>query len=421
LNVVEIYKINHFFSGYRLPNSSFFCCIKSLLKLNNNDVVYFWTHFIAFGYFIIQFIKVYTSITNEQELVIIWPMVIYMTTVCFFLLMSSIAHAFNCMSSRARHICFCLDYIGISLYGLGCGIAFNAYTLTIDQTYRHHWFFKYYVASSILVITPMNTMSCASRFILSKNKRAIMRTSSFIIQYLFVSLPLFYRFYLHFTASSGSSFLNNQSDLFYLIQFGTAFVSIVLYVSRVPESIWPGHFDIIGQSHQIFHITTSISTWFQVKALSMDLNYVLNTCRNDANSFQLNKDYFTVSQLFNFKLTYSFIFVVTILINVLILFYYYSKATYNNPWLDYNQINFKYEFHHHHHHSHLSHSNKKTTMNFNQHNHGPYMESCCSFSDFHFLLFNNSQKNGIEKEIYDENNNVIIHNDTNDDNKKKDN
>jgi hypothetical protein len=36
---------------------------------------------------------------------------------------------------------------------------------------------------------------------------------------------------------------------------------------RIPESLFPGTFDIVGSSHQIFHCFVLLGAWFQFSAL----------------------------------------------------------------------------------------------------------------------------------------------------------
>lgn len=110
------------YTGYRRANSSIRECARSLFYLNNNESINFWTHFLPFVYTLWQLVKLsynYSNIYNDDFM---WPLFIYLLTVCFYLLNSSIAHALNCMSPIARHVFFILDYMSISMYGMGCSI-----------------------------------------------------------------------------------------------------------------------------------------------------------------------------------------------------------------------------------------------------------------------------------------------------------
>jgi adiponectin receptor len=52
----------------------------------------------------------------------------------------------------------------------------------------------------------------------------------------------------------GFRHLDQRIKLKYLITQGALYIiGAALYAARVPESIWPGEYDIYGSSHQIFH------------------------------------------------------------------------------------------------------------------------------------------------------------------------
>lgn len=178
--------------GYRRPNSSFIACIKSLFSIKCNETFNFWTHFIPA-------ILVYNTLIEfiiENEINnFTLPFVIYLITAGFNLLMSSLAHAFNCMSSVARHLCFMLDYIAIGIFGLGICIGVMAYSLSLMPHYTYP-LFKYYSVIVMIVIMASSVMMCASRFVLSFTLRTILRITPFALSYSFIIFPVFLRLLL---------------------------------------------------------------------------------------------------------------------------------------------------------------------------------------------------------------------------------
>lgn len=128
-------------TGYRHPNSSIGSCLRSLLTLNNNEMLNFWTHFVPFLFVFAQLVR-FAFVHDLARDDFVWPLFICIATICFFLLMSALAHAFNCMSPIARHLCFIVDYMSISIYGLGSSIAYKAYLLKIvskDERFFDHF------------------------------------------------------------------------------------------------------------------------------------------------------------------------------------------------------------------------------------------------------------------------------------------
>lgn len=250
-----------------------------------------------------------------------------------------------------------------------------------------------------------NLMSCASRFVVSHTKRRILRLTPFIVTYLFINLPLVYRFlyfyqrpllvrlnfafaFLSSKPFPVSSLLSNtaaaaavnstvqfEADPFYLLQSLSATLSALLYASHIPERFWPGRFDIVGQSHQIFHLIAFTCTWSQFVGLRRDMKHLImldyadrHTTVDDGEFLVLNDD---DSLLFdsrtrvpftNVKLTCSFVLLICLLLNSIILAYFYRKAVYYNPWHKHSKEN---GYHHHHHH--LNDSNiRKNEKNTNE-------------------------------------------------------
>jgi predicted membrane channel-forming protein YqfA (hemolysin III family) len=376
------FRENYILNGYRTPNTTFLLCLKSVFKINNNEAINFWTHFIPFFLIFIYLIR-FSIQYNIKNDTFMWPYFIYLSTAAFYLFMSAMAHALNCLSNIARHVCFILDYLSIGVYGMGCCIAYKAYCLSAMPHYTST-FFDYYVTIAMCLTIASNICASASRFVLSYNIRSILRLMSISVLYVFNSLPLFYRLIASYFPNSvqylspGLKFIfshnttdeeidsikniNDESNMYFLAQLFFSIFSAILYISHIPERYYPGKFDIIGQSHQIFHITTALSTFFQIKALESDifqlrpiLNGLINS--NDSIYTQISIsdtisstsinfytysikyiDFLTVtlSPYFRTKLTYAFIMFCCLIFNAIILIYYYFKALYFNPW---NKVN----------------------------------------------------------------------------------
>ena len=44
-----------------------------------------------------------------------------------------------------------------------------------------------------------------------------------------------------------------------LISTAIGFLAMIIYVSKVPERWYPGRFDLVGQSHNIWHVLGALS------------------------------------------------------------------------------------------------------------------------------------------------------------------
>uniref|UniRef100_A0A8D2PT20 Progestin and adipoQ receptor family member 5 n=1 Tax=Zosterops lateralis melanops TaxID=1220523 RepID=A0A8D2PT20_ZOSLA len=92
------------------------------------------------------------------------------------------------------------------------------------------------------------------------------RTLAFVYPYIFDSIPVFYRLSRCVSGgcSEGSLPLHSRHSLCALLTF-------LSFTSRLPERLAPGSFDLVGHSHQVFHVCGILGTLFQLEAVSMDM------------------------------------------------------------------------------------------------------------------------------------------------------
>ncbi len=252
-------------SGYRQPNSSLSQCLRSALSLNN-ETFNFWTHMLP-GLYLIA-LSVYLCWSEfegvNEPYPYVYPMITYLITLCIMPTISAVAHLFNTMSDRARHICFFLDYSALSLYSLGAAIAYNAYSMPTD--FMGTTFAKLFVPIAIFNAVASMTVSSLTRFMKSSPLRKFMRISSYAIPYLFDMIPVIYRGLFGSEEDWGEGGL-----ILHLRQMIFAALSAFLYCSHMPERLSPGTFDLFGHSHQIFHLTSVLGAMDQAQGFMLDL------------------------------------------------------------------------------------------------------------------------------------------------------
>jgi len=75
-------------------------------------------------------------------------------------------------------------------------------------------------------------------------------------------------------ATTGYEHANKALGLNWLIIGGGFYIGgALMYAERVPESIWPGRFDIFGSSHQIFHVACLLAALSHYVALCKAFDY----------------------------------------------------------------------------------------------------------------------------------------------------
>ena len=97
-----------------------------------------------------------------------------------------------------------------------------------------------------------------------------MMIAGVLCQAIVVSLPTVSRFVdclLHPTCDIRH--LNHLTVVFALL-----IVCAITFAGHMPESIWPGQFDVLGHGHQWFHVTVVLAMLAQVWAIDIDVTVV---------------------------------------------------------------------------------------------------------------------------------------------------
>uniref|UniRef100_A0A8B9IKA3 Progestin and adipoQ receptor family member 9 n=1 Tax=Anser cygnoides TaxID=8845 RepID=A0A8B9IKA3_ANSCY len=207
-------------SGYRRLHCSAQECLASVLQ-PTNETLNFWTHFIPLLLFLSRFGRLLLlrgagDVPFHHPALL--PLWCYASGVLLTFTMSCTAHLFSCLSPRLRAAFFYLDYASISYYGFASTVAYSYYLLPglslLDASAMSHY-----------------VMACP---IMLESLLFDLRTRN---------PTLFVYFYRRYCWLLVAAFFN---------------------VSKIPERIQPGLFDIVGHSHQLFHIFTFLSIYDQV-------------------------------------------------------------------------------------------------------------------------------------------------------------
>lgn len=250
-------------TGYRSTHSSFKCSLFSIFQLHN-ETVNIWTQIVPAVYFLAQFC---INLTSGSFFILV-----YLASTSLFLLISSCAHAFSCISPIARHVCFFIDYAGISLYSSACAVCYYAYALPIELL-KYSIFgasmCDIYLFLSVLLSVCGTHLSGLTRFWSPSFRRKFVRLASFFFIWFYLALPVLWR-----VAKCG--FVPKcqagecASVYYWTLQFLSAFCAGLIYVTHFPERWFPGRFDIFGHSHQIFHAFGTSGAFNQYRALLVD-------------------------------------------------------------------------------------------------------------------------------------------------------
>ena len=253
-------------SGYRKPYGSALDCIKSVFQ-PFNETVNVWTHFIPFLLFLARFALLFPNYALTDSYA--YPLMSFALGICGFLVMSSGAHLFNSMSPRVRHICFFFDYSAISVYSVGAGQAFYFYSRSLKGG---NFLYESSVAflSISCLISVMSTYTCCASRHKWASLKYVVRTGCFVVAFLFNSSP-----YVHRLISDPNSAVTTEQEELAWIYFKRHsyfyLISALANMSRMPERLIPGVFDIVGHSHHFLHVFTALGAADQFTSIHLQM------------------------------------------------------------------------------------------------------------------------------------------------------
>ncbi|KAJ8528134.1 hypothetical protein K7X08_021826 [Anisodus acutangulus] len=174
--------------------------------------------------------------------VVLWPWFVFLGGAMICLVFSSISHLFACHSHKFTLFFWRLDYSGISIMII-CSFFAPVYYTFCCQPY---WRLFYLTSITIVGILVIITLFAPS---LTSGKFRSFRAALFLAMGFSGVIPAAHAVSLYFHHPQV------LAALVYEIAMGLLYAAgAVFYVTRFPERWKPGAFDLVGHSHQIFHV-----------------------------------------------------------------------------------------------------------------------------------------------------------------------
>ncbi|XP_048190398.1 membrane progestin receptor epsilon [Perognathus longimembris pacificus] len=294
-------------SGYRRLPCTARECLASVLA-PTNETLNFWTHFVPLLLFAGRFGRLLLRGLppgGEDEAdgaggagggdalpaghPALRPLWCYASGVLLTLAASCAAHVFSCLSRRLRAACFYLDYACISYYGFGSTVAYHHYLLpglrlldarelAAAARRRLGWSpdcARLLAAYRALVLPAAFALAlaCTAACCRSRRPRArrppALRTLVFALP-LSMAGPIALEAWL-FDLGARQPALCRRFHRRYLWLLAAAFVNL----TKIPERLRPGRFDVVGHSHQLFHLLTALSIYEQAQYVEDGLRRAL--------------------------------------------------------------------------------------------------------------------------------------------------
>ena len=221
----------HLHTAHRLNHDTFWRCVRSLWSLHN-ETINVWSHLIPVFLFLHLLSRVIADPRKGEAEHIVFAC--YLGSCCLLCSFSSVYHLFNCHSERIHDIVVRLDYAGI-LFVVASSFAMSLfYGFRCLPLLRNLYLFSALLLDAVLLVLSLRHMPLAARRRL------------FLGAVLFAAVPL-----SHLALLYGLDHALLRRVMTVLALYALAFS---FYASRFPERWWPGRFDLLGSSHQIWHL-----------------------------------------------------------------------------------------------------------------------------------------------------------------------
>lgn len=193
----------------------------------------------------------------------------FLLTAVLCLGLSATYHTLMNHSSEVEQLWLRFDLVGIVILTLGDFVSGIYMVFWCEPLQRKIYWSMIGVLGSLTIFIMINPYFQGKKF-------RVFRTLAFVGTGLSGFAPL-----IHGIKMFGFSQMMKQSGMpYYLAEGGFLLLGALIYVTKFPESSYPGKFDIYGSSHQLFHILVVFATVTQLIGIlnSFDYNYVNRKC-----------------------------------------------------------------------------------------------------------------------------------------------
>ncbi|KAL3084744.1 hypothetical protein niasHT_031629 [Heterodera trifolii] len=237
----------HIQSHYRPLELPWTLCMRSIFQWNN-ETVNVWSHLLGFVWFVyLQWWALNESLPSvNAPMADYWVMGTAMLCSQLCMLLSSAYHIFGCHSPQRRK-----QWLRADLFGVSAGLSGLYMTGLYTSFYHFPELQKFYGTLIGAMVVLIAIYVPFRRFSIQSKRRFGVPDALYLSMALIALYPTWHWTQLHGGLSNDHvrQWLPCLFALFALLGFAFAF-----YVSQIPERILPGKFDVIGCSHQWWHL-----------------------------------------------------------------------------------------------------------------------------------------------------------------------
>jgi len=269
--VPSVFRETGIMYGFRKPNEPWIYYFASLFQ-PHNETLNMWTHLIGMILVIMRGGSMLNaegaSLTKDP---FYWPLLSGLVAIFIMYLLSTVAHTFQSRSEIAHYVFFMCDYGGIGVYGMASGVLHFIYC-SCDEFYNMCG--SFFVPVCVMTGVFACAGNCLSKVMFQKpypKVRVLWQAIPILTMYIWLNLPIIYRLARY--GMHGDS-IYSLGLVYHCRQIICFLIGGFLYATNLPQVIFPGKFDILGHSHQLFHLFIIFTNLNQLSAISADLKHL---------------------------------------------------------------------------------------------------------------------------------------------------
>ncbi|XP_010871899.1 progestin and adipoQ receptor family member VII, a isoform X2 [Esox lucius] len=258
----------HIHAGYRPLHQGWRYYFLSLFQ-RHNETINVWSHLLGSLLVLVKFLQLAETVDFVQD-THAWPLLILLLSSMVYTACSTVAHLLAA-KSEFHHYCFYfLDYIGVAQYQYGSAVAHFYYAVEPDY---HSWVSSVFMPTATLLCC-LSCLGCCYGKYWNYSQRVWVRKVGQVVPsalaYAWDTSPVFHRLLLWFLWPTLHSEDGDPAISFHGGQVAFFLSSAFFFTIPLPERLFPGHCDFLGQGHQLFHVLLVLCTLCQIQASYVD-------------------------------------------------------------------------------------------------------------------------------------------------------
>ena len=225
---------------YRPPLPSIPVCLRSILRIHT-ETGNIWTHLLGAVAIMVVAMQYYLS----QDIVAMDKLFLlpFFVGALSCLVLSTLYHTLHCHSPDYCVFTGKMDYVGITLMIVG------SYVPWVYFSFYCHFLYRAVYLTSIVVLAAVCVVLSSYKKFGTPEYRTI-RATMFVLFAFSGLAPL-----IHLNVAMGARGALVEGHLAWFYAMAVLYLTgTFLYARRIPERFFPGKFDLVLHSHQIFHV-----------------------------------------------------------------------------------------------------------------------------------------------------------------------